>query len=112
MKFDAVGLGIFTVIGSTFAYNAFGLNFLAMSFSGVLTAIGGGILRDVSVNEVPMVFVKEFYASASFAGVVTLFAMLSINVNLSLAAIVAMITTTSIRLIAVKFNWNLPKEIN
>ena len=45
LKFDAVGLGIFTVIGSTFAYNAFGLNFLAMSFSGVLTAIGGGILR-------------------------------------------------------------------
>lgn len=43
LKFDAVGLGIFTVIGSTFAYNAFGLNFLAMSFSGVLTAIGGGI---------------------------------------------------------------------
>ncbi|MFL6424205.1 MAG: TRIC cation channel family protein [Nitrososphaeraceae archaeon] len=43
MKFDAVGLGIFTVIGSTFAYNAFGLNFLAISFSGVLTAIGGGI---------------------------------------------------------------------
>jgi len=111
LKFDAVGLGIFTVIGSTFAYNAFGLNFLAMSFSGVLTAIGGGILRDVSVNEIPMVFVKEFYASASFAGVVTLFAMLSINVNLSLAAIVAMITTTSICLVA-KFNWNLPKEIN
>lgn len=66
---------------------------------------------DVSVNEIPMVFVKEFYASASFAGVVTLFAMLSINVNLSLAAIVAMITTTSICLVA-KFNWNLPKEIN
>ena len=101
LKFDAVGLGIFTVIGSTFAYNIFGLNFLAMSFSGVLTAVGGGMLRDV--------FVKEFYASASFAGVVTLFTMLSINVNLSLATIVALITTTSIRLVAVKFNWNLPK---
>jgi uncharacterized membrane protein YeiH len=109
LNFDAVGLGIFTVIGSTFAYNIFGLNFLAMSFSGVLTAIGGGILRDVFVNDIPMVFVKELYASASFAGVITLFVLLSINVNISIGAIVAMIITTSIRLVAVKLNWNLPK---
>jgi uncharacterized membrane protein YeiH len=109
LNFDAVGLGIFTVIGSTFAYNIFGLNFLAMSFSGVLTAIGGGILRDVFVNDIPMVFVKELYASASFAGVITLFILLSINVNISIGAIVAMIITTSIRLVAVKLNWNLPK---
>jgi uncharacterized membrane protein YeiH len=109
VKFDAIGVGIFTVIGSTFAYNLFGLNFLAMSLSGILTAIGGGILRDVFVSEIPLVFVKEFYASASFAGVITLFAMLSLNVNASFAAIVAIIMTTSIRLVAVKFNWNLPK---
>ena len=85
MKFDAIGLGKFTIIGSIFAYNLFGLDFLAMSISGVLTAIGGGILRDVFVNEIPIVFVKEFYASASFAGVLILFFRLSIKVNLSLA---------------------------
>jgi uncharacterized membrane protein YeiH len=112
LKFDAIGLGVFTIIGSIFAYNMFGLNFLAMSISGVLTAIGGGILRDVFVNEIPMVFVKEFYASASFLGVVILFTLLSINTNLSLAAIIAMIMTTSIRLIAVKFHWNLPGARN
>jgi uncharacterized membrane protein YeiH len=112
LKFDAIGLGVFTIIGSIFAYNMFGLNFLAMSVSGVLTAIGGGILRDVFVNEIPMVFVKEFYASASFLGVVILFTLLSINTNLSLAAIIAMIMTTSIRLIAVKFQWNLPRARN
>jgi uncharacterized membrane protein YeiH len=112
LKFDAIGLGVFTIIGSIFAYNMFGLNFLAMSISGVLTAIGGGILRDVFVNEIPMVFVKEFYASASFLGVVILFTLLSINTNLSLAAIIAMIMTTSIRLIAVKFQWNLPRARN
>jgi uncharacterized membrane protein YeiH len=78
----------------------------------MLTAIGGGILRDVLVNEIPMVFIKEFYASASFAGIVILFSMLSINVNLSLAAIVAMTMTISLRLIAVKFKWNLPKARN
>ena len=47
LKFDAIGLGVFTIIGATIAYNIFGLNFLAMAFAGVLTAIGGGILRDV-----------------------------------------------------------------
>ena len=112
LKFDAIGLGVFTIIGSIFAYNIFGLNFLAMSISGVLSAIGGGILRDVFVNEIPMVFVKEFYASASFLGVVILFALFSITTNLSLAAIIAMIMTTSIRLIAVKFQWNLPGAQN
>lgn len=109
LKFDAVGLGVFTVIGSTFAYNLFGLNFLAMSFAGILTAIGGGILRDVFVNEIPLVFVKEFYASASFVGILTLFIMLSININLSIAAIPSIVITTSLRLIAMKFNWNLPR---
>jgi uncharacterized membrane protein YeiH len=109
LKFDAVGLGVFTVIGTTFAYNTFGLNFLAMSFSGVLTAIGGGVLRDLLVNEIPIVFVKEFYASASFAGVLILFLMLSLNINLTLSAIMTIIVVTSIRLIAIKFNWNLPR---
>ena len=112
LKFDAIGLGVFTIIGSIFAYNMFGLNFLAMSISGVLTAIGGGILRDVFVNEIPMVFVKEFYASASFLGVVILFTLLSINTNVSLSAIIVMIITTSIRLIAVKLQWNLPRARN
>jgi uncharacterized membrane protein YeiH len=109
LKFDAVGLGVFTVIGSTFAYNLFGLNFLAMSFAGILTAIGGGILRDVFVNEIPLVFVKEFYASASFVGILTLFVMLSVNINLSIAAIPSIMITTSLRLIAMKFSWNLPR---
>ena len=103
---------VFTITGSIFAYNMFGLNFLAMSISGVLTAIGGGILRDVFVNEMPMVFVKEFYASASFLGVVILFTLLSINTNLSLSAIIVMIITTSIRLVAVKLQWNLPRARN
>ena len=109
LKFDAVGLGVFTVIGSAFAYNIFGLNFLTMSFAGVLTAIGGGILRDALVNEIPIVFTKELYATASFIGIVILFVMLSININLSVASIPTIVVVTSIRLIAMKFNWNLPR---
>jgi uncharacterized membrane protein YeiH len=108
LKFDAVGLGIFTVIGSSIAYDLFGLNFLIMAFSGILTAIGGGILRDIFVNEVPVVFVKELYASASFVGVVFLFVILSIGINLNIASILSILVVTSIRLLSMKFNWNLP----
>lgn len=109
LKFDAIGLGVFTVIGATFAYNIFGLNFLVMVLAGMLTAVGGGILRDVFVNEVPIVFVKELYASASFAGAVSFFLILAAGGELYLATIVGIILTTGLRLVAMKYNWNLPK---
>lgn len=109
LKFDAIGLGVFTVIGATVAYNIAGLNFLAMAFAGVITAIGGGILRDVFVNEVPIVFVKELYATASFVGVVMLFGMLSAGVPLEIAAIPCIVAVTGLRLLAMKYNWNLPR---
>jgi uncharacterized membrane protein YeiH len=109
LKFDAVGLGVFTIIGASIAYNIFGLNFLTMAFAGVLTAVGGGILRDVFVNEVPLVFVKELYASTSFIGVIILFVMLAMGINLYSATIPSILAVTSIRLLAMKYNWNLPR---
>ena len=109
LKFDAIGLGVFTIIGATFAYNVFGLNFLAIALAGMLTAVGGGILRDVFVNEVPIVFVKELYASASFVGILVFYFTLTFNGELYLATILGIIITTGLRLVAMKYNWNLPK---
>ncbi len=109
LKFDAIGLGVFTIIGATFAFNIFGLNFLVMVLAGMLTAIGGGILRDVFVNEIPIVFVKELYASASFVGVVMFYFILLIGGELYLASIIGITLTTGLRLVAMKYNWNLPK---
>jgi len=109
LKFDAIGLGVFTVIGATIAYNILGLNFLAMAFAGLLTAIGGGILRDVFVNEIPIVFVKELYATASFAGVVIFFALLASGIELNIAAIPSIVAVTAMRMLAMKYNWNLPR---
>lgn len=108
LKFDAIGLGVFTIIGATFAYNLEGLNFLAMSFAGLITAVGGGILRDVFVNEIPIVFVKELYASASFVGVVIFYIMLAAGIDVNIAAIPSIVAATSLRLFAMKYNWNLP----
>lgn len=109
LKFDAVGLGVFTVIGATFAYNLFGMNFLVIVLSGMLTAIGGGILRDVFVNQTPIVFVKELYASASFIGAVIFYFTLLITNEVYAATIIGIALTTGLRLVAMKYNWNLPK---
>ena len=109
LKFDAVGLGVFTVIGATFAYNLFGMNFLIIVLSGMLTAIGGGILRDVFVNQTPIVFVKELYASASFIGAVIFYFTLLITNEVYAATILGIVLTTGLRLVAMKYNWNLPR---
>lgn len=109
LKFDAIGLGVFTIIGATFAYQIVGLNFLAIMLGGILTAVGGGILRDVFVTQVPIVFVKEFYVSASFIGIVIFYLALYFGGELYFATILGIALTITLRLIAMKFNWNLPK---
>lgn len=71
--FDAIGLGAFTAAGANMAF-AFELNRLFLVvMMGTLSGIGGGILRDVFVREIPFVFQKEVYALASIAGAVSLF---------------------------------------
>ena len=109
LKFDAVGLGVFTVIGETFANNLFGMNFLIIVLSGMLTGIGGGILRDVFVNQTPIVFVKELYASASFIGAIVFYFTLLITNEVYAATILGIVLTTGLRLVAMKYNWNLPR---
>jgi uncharacterized membrane protein YeiH len=109
LKFDAIGLGVFSIIGASIAYEMLGLNFLAMTISGIFTAIGGGMLRDVFVKEIPLVFIKELYVSASFLGVSIFFIMINLDFNYYISMIVCIIIITSFRLLAMKYNWNLPK---
>jgi len=108
LKCDAIGLGVFTVIGSSIAYSIFGPNFLLVAVGGLITATGGGILRDVLVNEIPLVFVRELYATASFVGVVVFFVLIILT-DPVMAAISGIISATGIRLLAIKYAWNLPK---
>ena len=109
LKFDAIGLGVFTVIGATFAYNMFGLNFLVIVLSGMLTAIGGGILRDVFVSQTPIVFVKELYASASFLGAAGFYLVVLLTNDVYAGTISGLLLATGLRMVAMKYNWNLPK---
>ena len=109
LKFDAIGLGVFTVIGATFAYNMFGMNFLVIILSGMLTAIGGGILRDVFVSQTPIVFVKELYASASFLGASVFYLVILLTNDVYAGTISGLLLATGLRMVAMKYNWNLPK---
>ena len=109
LVFDAIGLGVFSIIGASIAYQIVGLSFLPMLFAGVLTAIGGGILRDVFVREIPIVFVKEVYAVASVVGITIFYLVLSSGIDVQVASIIGIVSATGIRLLAMKYNWNLPK---
>ena len=111
MKFDALGLGIFSIIGATIALNGgYGLNLLIMMFAGVITAVGGGIVRDVLVNEKPLVFIKELYVSLSFIGILLFFSLLYIGVALDTSSIIGISFITGLRIAAMRFNWNLPRR--
>lgn len=109
LVFDAVGLGVFSIIGASIAYQVVGMEFLPMLLGGLITAIGGGILRDVFVREIPIIFVKEVYAVASVIGIVVFYSILSSDIEIQVASIVGIVVTTAIRLLAMKFKWNLPK---
>ena len=111
LKFDALGLGVFSIIGATIALNGgYGLNLLIMMFAGVITAVGGGIVRDVLVNEKPLVFIKELYVSLSFIGILLFFSLLYIGVALDTSSIIGISFITGLRIAAMRFNWNLPRR--
>jgi len=80
-----------------------------MLFGGMITAIGGGILRDVFVREIPIVFVKEVYAVASIIGIIIFYIILSVSDEIQFASIIGIVSTTGIRLLAMKYDWNLPR---
>jgi len=109
LVFDAIGLGVFSIIGASIAYQIVGLNFLPMLFGGIITAIGGGILRDVFVREIPIVFIKEVYAVASLIGIVIFYFVLFYGGDMQVASIIGIIAATGTRLLAMKYKWNLPK---
>ena len=107
---DAVGLGLFAVAGAQKAL-VFGLNPVSAAVLGMTTGIGGGILRDVLLNRIPIVFSSEFYAVAALAGatVVVVFTMLGIDPSYS--AFTGAILCFGLRYAAIKHQWHLPTAI-
>lgn len=107
---DAVGLGAFSASGASLAYSV-SHNPLLVTLVGAITAVGGGVVRDLLANEIPMVLTREFYATAAIIGSLTYFMLRLIGLGDSTSALVSMIATIALRFIAVRFRWELPRRI-
>lgn len=106
---DAIGLGSFTVTGINTALSlGFSNNKFLLIFVGMVTGVGGGVIRDIFAKEIPFVFVEQIYAVASFLGAmfyIQTMNILSGNTVMIVSALIVLVT----RIIAVNYNLNLPK---
>ena len=109
MIFDSLGLGLFTVVGVTTAINiGYETTGFLQIFVGVLTGVGGGVLRDIMAGNTPYIFVKHVYASASILG-----AIVCVLVERWFGELPAMLIGAAvvfvIRILAAHYKWNLPR---
>ena len=105
--FDAAGLGLFCVSGTQKAL-AFGANPLIAALLGMLTGIGGGMLRDVLVREIPTVLRKELYALAALAGASVVVAGQLFHFPPAAATSGGAVLCFAVRLVAIRRGWALP----
>lgn len=104
---DAIGLGVFAAIGS---YKAFdhGLGLTGMIMCGTISAVGGGVIRDVLVGEIPAIFSTGFYASTAIIGSAAFWALMKLACPIWPAFLIASILTIVLRLIAIRYDLHLP----
>lgn len=106
---DAVGLGIFSVLGAQMAIKrGFGENAFLCIFMGMTTGVGGGVLRDLLSRTVPAVMHKRIYAVASIAGAAAYYVLVSSDAGRPLAMLAGMMVTVVIRMLSTRFAWDLP----
>ncbi len=106
---DSVGLGVFTVMGiwNALSFSPDRSTFLLV-FVGVLTGVGGGVIRDVLAGDMPYILVKHIYACASLLGAITC-ALLWRCLPQYAAMLIAIVLVLVIRLLSAYFRWNLPR---
>jgi len=105
--FDAAGLAIFTVTGTTIALSA-GLGPVPASLLGMLTGIGGGALRDILAAEVPLVLRSEVYAVASLLGAIIITLANQTGSLGPATEIVAALAIFVLRMVSVWRGWRIP----
>ena len=105
--FDAAGLGLFAVVGTQKALG-YGLNPVTAPLLGMLTGIGGGMLRDVLVSEIPNVLRADLYAVAALAGAVVVVIGYLLAAEPTVTAILGAAICFCLRLFAIRRGWHLP----
>jgi uncharacterized membrane protein YeiH len=105
--FDSLGLGLFTIIGIQKGMD-YGFSPGMAIALGTITGCFGGVIRDVLLNNVPVIFRKEIYASACIAGGLAFFLLLWVGIHERAAQVSCILVTVLIRIIAVRFHLSLP----
>ena len=105
--FDAAGLAVFTISGMNTAMGVSD-NVILILTLGVITGVGGGMLRDMMTNTMPKVLRKRVYAVASLIGGALYYVLHLIGVNDILSAVIGMVTIFVLRVLATAYKWNLP----
>jgi uncharacterized membrane protein YeiH len=104
---DALGLGAFTASGASLAYSV-DPNPVLVTLVGTITAVGGGVLRDVLANEVPLILTRDFYATAAIIGSLTYYALAYLGLFRGYLTAVVLLLTFALRVAAIRGNWRLP----
>ncbi len=108
--FDAIGLAVFVITGmNTAIRQGYIKNGFLVIFIGTITGIGGGVLRDVLIGKIPAVLRKHIYALAAIIGAVLYYVFLICKINESLSILISAASIIIIRLLAIRYKWNLPK---
>ncbi len=106
--FDTLGIAMFTILGTEKAMDL-GVNPVIAAIMGMLSAVMGGVIRDVLTNEIPVLFRKEVYASACLAGATLYLVLDYFGVERNACYFFSILLISVIRYLAVKFNLTLPK---
>jgi len=105
--FDTVGIGLFAILGTEKTLGA-GLDPPIAIMMGVISAVFGGVVRDILVNEQPLIFRGILYATPCFLGAALYTLLYNLEVPHLVKLIVPILTTITVRLLAVKNKWTLP----
>ena len=106
--FDAMGLGLFCVLGTVKALS-FGLDPIPAALMGVLTAIGGGVLRDLLANRTPVVLREDVYAIPALAGSLVVVMTWEAGVFREWVLIPAAALCITLRFLAIHYRWSAPR---
>lgn len=107
LVFDSIGLGFFTILGVQKGI-AFGLHPAICIALGTVTGCFGGIIRDISLNNIPLIFEKEIYATACIIGGTVFVGLLHVGINIDLLEGISIVIIFLIRILAVRYDWRLP----
>src|ERR1700754_528235 len=107
---DAIGLVVFTIAGCDVAWQM-DVSLPIVIVAGMITGCAGGVLRDILCNDVPLLFRAELYASVSIVTGLFYSAGFGLNVNHELWTALTFVLGLSLRLLAIRYKWEMPKFI-